>query len=66
MPSVQSGQPQVLLVGAGPAGLVAGVVLARYGVGVLVVEKRAEISTLSRALVISTRSSLGDLGPVVC
>jgi putative polyketide hydroxylase len=44
------------VVGAGPAGLVAGITLARYGVGVLVVEKREEISTLSRALVLSTRS----------
>lgn len=47
---------QVLVVGAGPAGLVAGITLAGYGINVLVVEKRTEISTLSRALVISTRS----------
>jgi putative polyketide hydroxylase len=46
----------VLVVGAAPAGLVAGITLARYGVGVEVVEKRDGISTLSRALVISTRS----------
>ena len=39
-----------------PAGLVAGIMLARYGIGVLVAEKRAGISALSRALVISTRS----------
>jgi 2-polyprenyl-6-methoxyphenol hydroxylase-like FAD-dependent oxidoreductase len=51
-----SGHAQVLVVGAGPAGLVAGITLARYGIGVLVAEKRAGISTLSRALVISTRS----------
>jgi len=56
MSGVDSGQVQVLVAGAGPAGLVAGVTLARYGVRVLVVEKRAEISTLSRALVVSTRS----------
>jgi putative polyketide hydroxylase len=49
-------QPQVLIVGAGPAGLVAGITLARYGIGVLVAEKRAGVSTLPRALVISTRS----------
>jgi putative polyketide hydroxylase len=51
-----SGRDQVLVVGAGPAGLVAAITLARYGVRVLLVEKRDEISTLSRALVISTRS----------
>jgi 2-polyprenyl-6-methoxyphenol hydroxylase-like FAD-dependent oxidoreductase len=47
---------QVLIVGAGPAGLVAAVTLARYGIEVLVVEKRDATSTLSRALMISTRS----------
>jgi flavin-dependent dehydrogenase len=47
-----SAHAQVLVVGAGPAGLVAGITLARYGIGVLVAEKRAGISTLSRALVI--------------
>jgi putative polyketide hydroxylase len=46
----------VLIVGAGPAGLVAAITLARHGVRVLVVEKRANSSTLPRALVISTRS----------
>ena len=51
-----SAHVQVLVVGAGPAGLVAGITLARYGIGVLVAEKRAGISALSRALVISTRS----------
>jgi 2-polyprenyl-6-methoxyphenol hydroxylase-like FAD-dependent oxidoreductase len=30
--------------------------LARYGIAVLVLEKRDAVSTLSRALVISTRS----------
>ena len=49
------GQVQVLVVGAGPAGLVAGVTLARYGTNVLVIDKRAGVSTLSRTLVISTR-----------
>ena len=48
--------PQVLVVGAGPAGLVAAITLARYGSRTLLVEKRRRISTLSRALVISTRT----------
>ena len=41
--------------GAGPGGLVAAITLARYGVDVLVIDKRDEMSGLSRALVISTR-----------
>ena len=48
-------ETQVLVVGAGPAGLVAAITLAHHGIDVLVVEKRADISTLSRTLVISTR-----------
>lgn len=47
---------QVIVVGAGPAGLVAGITLARFGVRVMVVEKRRHTSNLSRALVVSTRS----------
>jgi 2-polyprenyl-6-methoxyphenol hydroxylase-like FAD-dependent oxidoreductase len=46
----------VLIVGAGPAGLVAGITLTRYGVGTLVVEKRLELSTFAKAQVISTRT----------
>jgi 2-polyprenyl-6-methoxyphenol hydroxylase-like FAD-dependent oxidoreductase len=42
-------------VGAGPGGLVAAITLARYGVDVLLIDKRATPSGLSRALVISTR-----------
>jgi 2-polyprenyl-6-methoxyphenol hydroxylase-like FAD-dependent oxidoreductase len=51
-----SGRVQVLVVGAGPAGLVAGIALARHGVRVLLIERREAIATLARALVISTRS----------
>src|SRR5690242_5165744 len=46
---------EVVVVGAGPAGLVAGIVLGGYGVDVAVLEKRPRGSTLSRATVISTR-----------
>ena len=46
----------VLVVGAGPAGLVAAITLARYGVHVVLIEKRTDPPTLSRATVISTRS----------
>jgi putative polyketide hydroxylase len=49
------GRVQVLVAGAGPAGLVAGITLARYGIGVLVVDKRDGIPALSRSLVVSTR-----------
>jgi len=42
-------------VGAGPAGLVAGITLARYGIDVLVIDKRDGLPGLSRNLVISTR-----------
>jgi len=45
----------VLVVGAGPCGLVAGITVAGYGLDVLVVEQRDGGSSLSRALVISTR-----------
>ena len=43
------------MVGAGPAGLVAGITLARYGIDVVVLDKRDGLSGLSRNLVISTR-----------
>jgi putative polyketide hydroxylase len=48
-------QRQVLVVGAGPAGLVAAIALALYGIDVVVIDRRTSTSTLSRALVISTR-----------
>jgi putative polyketide hydroxylase len=46
---------RVLVAGAGPGGLVAGITLARYGIDVLVIDKRQGLSGLSRALTISTR-----------
>jgi len=44
----------VLIVGAGPAGLAAATTLANHGVESLLVEKRAEPSTVPRATAIST------------
>jgi putative polyketide hydroxylase len=53
---VAAGQSvEALVVGAGPCGLVIGITLAQYGVDVLVVEQREGGSSLSRALVVSTR-----------
>lgn len=46
----------VLIAGAGPAGLTAAIALARHGVESLLVERRAELSSLPRATAISTRS----------
>ncbi|HEU4539716.1 MAG TPA: FAD-dependent monooxygenase [Jiangellaceae bacterium] len=46
----------VLIVGAGPAGLTAAITLARYGVDSLVVERRADLSSLPRATAVSTRT----------
>ena len=46
----------VLVVGAGPAGLTAAAALRRYGVDVLVVERKARLSSHPRATVVSTRS----------
>ena len=53
---------QVLVVGAGPTGLTAGVELARRGVAVTVIDKRDAASALSRAVGITPRS-LETLAP---
>jgi putative polyketide hydroxylase len=45
---------EVVVVGAGPAGLAAGITLGSYGVDTLVVDKRLSASTLPRATVAST------------
>jgi putative polyketide hydroxylase len=45
----------VLVAGAGPSGLVAAITLARYGIDVMLIDKRSTPSGLSRSLVISTR-----------
>ena len=44
----------VVVVGAGPGGLAAGVTLGSYGIETLVVERRTQASTLPRATVAST------------
>ncbi len=45
-----------MVVGAGPAGLVAAITLARYGVECLIVDRRRAPGPLPRATVISTRT----------
>src|SRR3954470_10218227 len=54
--TMNSEDPPVVIVGAGPAGLTAAVSLARLGVETMLVERRRELSSLPRATVISLRS----------
>lgn len=48
--------PPVVVAGAGPAGLAAAMALSRLGVETLLVERRADLSSLPRATVVSLRS----------
>src|SRR5262245_58862930 len=54
MPLAQ--QPQVLIVGAGPTGLVLGLWLKRFGVDVRIVDKATEPGTTSRAVAVQART----------
>jgi flavin-dependent dehydrogenase len=46
---------EVLVAAAGPAGLVAAITVARYGIAVVLTGKRGTPSGLSRSLAVSTR-----------
>jgi len=52
----QARRVPVVVVGAGPAGLVAAIALARGGVGSLLVERNPGLSPLPRATAVSTRT----------
>jgi putative polyketide hydroxylase len=56
MPATDPTTPAVLVVGAGPAGLVTAIELARQGVRPLVVERHPSTSIFPRATGVSTRS----------
>lgn len=56
MAHTQSGQPDVLVVGAGPVGLVAAIDLARRGVAVRIIDTMPEPTDESRAVVLHARS----------
>jgi putative polyketide hydroxylase len=54
--AMHSGESPVVIVGAGPAGLAAAISLARLGIETILVERRAELSSLPRATAVSLRS----------
>src|SRR3954451_5026865 len=54
--TMNSEDAPVVIVGAGPAGLTAAISLARLGVEAILVERRAELSSLPRATAVSLRS----------
>ena len=56
MPAMKSVTVDVLVAGAGPAGLAAAIELNRHGIPALLVERRAELSSHPRATVLSLRS----------
>src|SRR4051812_50193566 len=54
--TMNSEDPPVVIVGAGPAGLTAAISLARLGVEAMLVERRPQLSSLPRATAVSLRS----------
>jgi 2-polyprenyl-6-methoxyphenol hydroxylase-like FAD-dependent oxidoreductase len=57
-------QPEVLIAGAGPVGMTAACELARFGIALRIVEKSAQRTDKSKALVLWSRSlELLDRGP---
>jgi 2-polyprenyl-6-methoxyphenol hydroxylase-like FAD-dependent oxidoreductase len=54
--TMHNDESPVVIVGAGPAGLAAAIALTRLGVETMLVERRAELSSLPRATVVSLRS----------
>ncbi len=56
MNSAPSRDTDVLIVGAGPTGLVLALWLTRLGVGVRIVDKRAEVEATSRAIGVQART----------
>jgi 2-polyprenyl-6-methoxyphenol hydroxylase-like FAD-dependent oxidoreductase len=54
--NVMRSEPEVLIVGAGPTGLVLALFLSRLGVGVRIIDKVIEPGTTSRALVVHART----------
>jgi putative polyketide hydroxylase len=52
----RTAEAPVVIAGTGPAGLVAAVALARYGIGSLLVERNPGLSPLPRATAVSTRT----------
>jgi putative polyketide hydroxylase len=54
--TMRNEESPVVIVGAGPAGLAAAISLARLGGETMLVERRAELSSLPRATVVSLRS----------
>src|SRR5690348_18447754 len=49
-------RPPILIVGAGPTGLVLALWLTKLGVGVRIIDKTAEPGTTSRALAVQART----------